>query len=461
MLPTRADSNSTSSSPQDAAAHALSHLKVYNWDAFVQQMILSVESLSTQQQQPLTSNTTDSTKHPTTTIIEMITPDLATLSMHFTLLIQIRRYTRHGGCGFCTRRNVQVAEGYKSLLQLGILPIIVHAESEEEANQFFAQFTTNPLLVNMLRVSDSEYQWVEQLVSHSSEICRPLRLEALEDMGTWAKLQMISPYMKATQEGYQFNRDTEGKEYAKNSNLLVPKFLLVKNKQVVYEWDQALGDEAPEIFKDVLFHPHTTVWIHMNLLEECNETTFPYDQMKSVPRYRKVPKTLDFELVTKEQQEKEFLEIPNVKKDPQLIREKLDALLKDDTDRIHLKIFACQEFTLEYLLLWENIQEYKSLVSTMKDENRTITLTKVALHIYKKFIGTDNNLYNVTPLYPELKKKAEMIPNVVSHPQYFMSDECVNLFLEIEQYLLDSVLSAMYVRFLNSSRNKSTSCNLQ
>lgn len=349
-------SSATTLITSNTVSQALSSLKVYNLSSFVNQIsgiqfmdVSSSSSSSTSATQPpqeqhltnplslLFFSNVDSTTPTTTLKNEEQEIDLATLSTRFTLLIQIRRYTRHGACGFCTRRQVLMAQMYKSLLQLGILPIVIHAESKEEANEFFDHFK-NPLVAHMLRVSDPEYVHVSKLVQASSQVCLPIRFIDMKDMGTWETM----PYMKATNEGYQFNQDST-KELAKNSNLLMPKFLLVKGKEVIYEWNQSLGDEAPEVFRDVLLHfPNLG---HVNLLEECNESSQPFHRLKSIPRYNKDPKSLDFSLVTKDQQEKELQ--TSIKNDSH-IQEKVSSMLKDDKDRIYLKIFACKEFTLEH-----------------------------------------------------------------------------------------------------------------
>ncbi|KAF0982427.1 hypothetical protein FDP41_011357 [Naegleria fowleri] len=427
-------SSATTLITSNTVSQALSSLKVYNLSSFVNQIsgiqfmdVSSSSSSSTSATQPpqeqhltnplslLFFSNVDSTTPTTTLKNEEQEIDLATLSTRFTLLIQIRRYTRHGACGFCTRRQVLMAQMYKSLLQLGILPIVIHAESKEEANEFFDHFK-NPLVAHMLRVSDPEYVHVSKLVQASSQVCLPIRFIDMKDMGTWETM----PYMKATNEGYQFNQDST-KELAKNSNLLMPKFLLVKGKEVIYEWNQSLGDEAPEVFRDVLLHfPNLG---HVNLLEECNESSQPFHRLKSIPRYNKDPKSLDFSLVTKDQQEKE-----------------LQTSIKNDS---HI-----QE------------KDYKTLFSTLKDENRAATLCKVANHICKKFLNNENGLYSVTELYSELKKKAEKVTSLFSDPQYFENDDCANLFHEIEQELLASVFPAMYVRFTQSWPKKEN-CSLQ
>lgn len=88
--------------------------------------------------------------------------DLGTLSEHYTILLVIRRYIRHGGCGFCNRRIVELVEWSKSLLQTGIVPVVLHAEDEKDGDMFFSQFN-NPHLRDILRVSDPVYVNTKQL----------------------------------------------------------------------------------------------------------------------------------------------------------------------------------------------------------------------------------------------------------------------------------------------------------
>jgi hypothetical protein len=69
-------------------------------------------------------------------------------------------FLRHFNCAFCKATICKVASYYKTLLQLNTIPVFVHQESEECANEYFSNLGAfepyQPLVRNMLRVSDPE-----------------------------------------------------------------------------------------------------------------------------------------------------------------------------------------------------------------------------------------------------------------------------------------------------------------
>nr|CAG4716150.1 unnamed protein product [Naegleria fowleri] len=187
---------------------------------------------------------TSKINHTTTNMM-----NLSLLSQHYTLLLVIRRYVRHGGCGFCNRRTVELSEWYKGLLQLHIIPVILHAESEEEGNEFFAHFKS-PIVANIPRVSDPRYKRVVKLLEMAGpDVATPLRFEELSFR---KKLKTIRPYLSATKQGFTFVENPNQVEYSEGSNLLVPKMVLIRDCEIKYVWDQEIYDHAPDILSTVV-----------------------------------------------------------------------------------------------------------------------------------------------------------------------------------------------------------------
>jgi len=68
-------------------------------------------------------------------------------------------FLRHFNCIFCQATICKVASYYKSLIQMNTVPVLVHQESPDCANEFFSSNlfqAYQPLVKNLLRVSDTE-----------------------------------------------------------------------------------------------------------------------------------------------------------------------------------------------------------------------------------------------------------------------------------------------------------------
>ncbi|KAG2382416.1 hypothetical protein C9374_005618 [Naegleria lovaniensis] len=193
--------------------------------------------------------------------------NLSALSQHYTLLVVIRRYIRHGGCGFCNRRGLELADWYKALLQLCIIPVILHAESEDEGNEFFHAYK-NPIVAHIPRVSDPRYKRVSKLLEMASpQGATPLKFEELSFK---TKLKTIRPYMTALKQGYTFVQKPNEVEFSEGTNLLVPKMVLIRDNEIKYVFDHELYDHTPDVLSTVILK---LPWLAMTSADLWNSSS--------------------------------------------------------------------------------------------------------------------------------------------------------------------------------------------
>ena len=381
---------------------------------------------------------------------------LAQLSQHHNCLLIFRRFLRFGGCAFCNRRLYQIAKIYKSLLQLNIIPVVIHVESDEEVKEILEEHhNSNPILKEMIRLCDKEHL----LAKHFGvEFKHPDVPQVLPKLAVIEKDEGFGQVLGLPLEQF------EGESF-----LVVPKMFLIRDSTVIQSFNHGLFGDAPDVISSMIFDFSDLLTVESdssnsgsssNLLDDLGNA----GKSPQMCKLTKKKKKASFEMLSNEMYKR--LEAQNTRKAKKQVEKmmkpkttltficfiqktttdsernsKLDFslsvhdVLQDETKRKYFKVYAFKELNAENITFYETVHQFKQSKDSLDVK---FQFAKKVFADYLSNIDSPNFINTSDAKRVEIKKALESNPN---------SENISSIFDEVLNEVMSTVIPDIYMRF--------------